>query len=387
MKKIMTIIGARPQIIKAAALSRVIQEKYKGELSELIVHTGQHYDENMSAVFFEELGIPKPFAQLSAGGGSHGGQTGQMLIELEQLMQTHQPDAVLVYGDTNSTLAGALAASKIGIPVVHVEAGLRSFNKSMPEEINRIATDHVSSLLFSPTAQGVRNLEKEGFDTNFRGATHIDRPVVYHCGDVMYDNSLFFSKLASEKSDITHRLGCEGKPFILATVHRNTNTDDPDRLKAIFTGFTNIAQKHQIDIVVPLHPRTRKYLSQLAETGEHDYLHSEFIRIIDPVGFLDMIRLEQEASLVVTDSGGVQKEAFFFQKPCVVLRDETEWVELIHTGAARLVGANRVKLEEEVDHYLAHGHTDFPPVFGDGNAGAFICERILNDLFKDAGIR
>lgn len=383
MKKIMTIIGARPQIIKAAAISRALDKLYANEIEELIVHTGQHYDVNMSAVFFEELGIPKPFAQLSIGSSSHGNQTGTMMRDLEHLMIKHAPDAVIVYGDTNSTLAGSLAASKIGIPVVHIEAGLRSFNKSMPEEINRIMTDHVSTLLFSPTKQGITNLQREGFSLELNGKATIDHPKTYHCGDIMHDNSLHFSKLAEQQSTLLAELGCKGKSFILATVHRNTNTDDPLRLQAIFRGLLTIAQTHQLDIILPLHPRTRKYLEQ---TADHAFLEqlsvAPGIHLIDPVGFLDMIALEQQASLVVTDSGGVQKEAYFFRKPCIVLREETEWVELIETGAAVLTGADETKLVEAANRFIQHPPEVFPEIFGDGTASEFICTTISNELFQ-----
>ncbi len=381
MKKIMTIIGARPQIIKAAAISRAFSNEFANQVEELIVHTGQHYDENMSAVFFDELGIPKPFAQLSIGSSSHGAQTGAMLQELEQLMQQHQPNAVIVYGDTNSTLAGSLAASKLGIPVVHIEAGLRSFNKSMPEEINRIMTDHVSTLLYSPTKQGIDNLVKEGFSTETAGKAHIDSPKLYHCGDIMYDNSLYFSALAQERSTILHTIDCSGKSFILATVHRNTNTDIPERLIAIFEGLLAIAEEHQLDVIIPLHPRTKKYLEQTASQSFSEQLTgSSFIHIIEPVGFLDMIRLEQDAVLVVTDSGGVQKEAYFFKKPCIVLREETEWVELVETGAAKLVGADKAQLIEAATTFLKNPPTVFPAIFGDGKAATFICQSLVDEL-------
>jgi UDP-GlcNAc3NAcA epimerase len=382
MKKIMTIIGARPQIIKAAAISRVLGSDYATEIEELIVHTGQHYDENMSAVFFRELGITEPFARLDIGASSHGDQTGAMLRELELLMLSHRPDAVIVYGDTNSTLAGSLAASKVHIPVIHIEAGLRSFNKAMPEEINRIMTDHVSTLLYSPTKQGIENLGKEGFPLQSTGKAGIDAPKVFHCGDIMYDNSLYFSGLAVERSTVLSAIGCEDKPFILATVHRNTNTDVPERLKAIFEGLLEIAEAHELQVVLPLHPRTRKYLEQTAGDAFNSRLsQSQRIHIIDPVGFLDMIRLEQKATLVVTDSGGVQKEAYFFRKPCVVLRDETEWVELIETGAARLAGADKAQLRDAVSGFLVHPPTAFPELFGDGKAAAFICRTIIEELF------
>ena len=380
MKKIMTIIGARPQIIKAAAISRAFSNEFAHQVEELIVHTGQHYDENMSAVFFDELGIPKPFAQLSIGSSSHGAQTGAMLQELEQLMQQHQPNAVIVYGDTNSTLAGSLAASKLGIPVVHIEAGLRSFNKSMPEEINRIMTDHVATLLYSPTKQGIDNLVKEGFSTDTAGKAHIDSPKIYHCGDIMYDNSLYFSELAKERSTILNTIDCSRKSFILATVHRNTNTDIPERLIAIFEGLLAIAEEHQLDIIIPLHPRTKKYLEQTAQSFSEQLTSSSLIHIIEPVGFLDMIRLEQDAVLVVTDSGGVQKEAYFFKKPCIVLREETEWVELVETGAAKLVGADKTQLIDAATTFLKNPPSVFPAIFGDGKAASFICQSLLDEL-------
>lgn len=382
MKKIMTIIGARPQIIKAAAISRAIRNGFSQQVDELIVHTGQHYDENMSAVFFDELGIPKPFAQLAIGSGTHGNQTGAMLSELEQLMINHHPDAVIVYGDTNSTLAGALAASKLGIPVIHIEAGLRSFNKAMPEEINRIMTDHVSTLLFSPTRQGMNNLGKEGFALTQEGISTIDNPKTYHCGDIMYDNSLYFSKMALERSLLLQELNLEHKRFILVTIHRNTNTDDPKRLSAILEALLTVTEEHDISVVLPLHPRTRKYLSETIDRTLSEKLHSGgHLHVIDPVGFLDMIVLEHASQLVVTDSGGVQKEAFFFQKPCVVLREETEWVELIESGAAVLAGADKQLIVRSVSDFLLNPPTEFPPVFGDGKAAEFICETIVRELF------
>jgi UDP-GlcNAc3NAcA epimerase len=382
MKKLMTIIGARPQIIKAAAISRVLEAEYGGRVQELIVHTGQHYDENMSAVFFGELGVPEPFAQLTVGSGPHGQQTGLMLQELEALMVTHRPDAVIVYGDTNSTLAGSLAASKIGIPVVHIEAGLRSFSKAMPEEINRIMTDHVSTLLFSPTRQGIQNLVREGFSPGSPGKAAIDTPKVYHCGDIMYDNSLHFSGLAKERSRVLKTLGCEGKPFILATVHRSTNTDVPQRLSAIFDGLLEISEKQELDVIVPLHPRTKKCLEQtMGEAFLTTLAASPRMHLTEPVGFLDMLRLEQEAVLILTDSGGVQKEACFFRKPCIVLREETEWVELIETGVAKLAGAGKLELTEAVEAFLKEPPVHYPEIFGDGKAAAFICRTISEELF------
>src|SRR6218665_1152746 len=252
MKKILTIIGARPQIIKAAALSRAIKNTYADRISEVIVHTGQHYDENMSEEFFDELDIPHPHYNLNVGSGSHGKQTAAMIDGIEEVLLKEKPDAIVLYGDTNSTLSGAIAASKIQVPVVHIEAGLRSFNKTMPEEINRIMCDHVSTLLFSPTKAGYDNLLKEGFRENNEGPYSFDNPKIYHCGDVMYDNSIYFSEVAEEKTRVLHENQLESGKFILATIHRNNNTDEPERLNAIFRSMYRIANENRIKVILPL---------------------------------------------------------------------------------------------------------------------------------------
>ena len=364
--KIVTVIGARPQIIKAAALSRTIKEHYADRIREIIVHTGQHYDNNMSQVFFDELGIPYPDYNLHVGSASHGVQTAKMIEGIEQILMDEKPDAIVLYGDTNSTLAGAVAASKIHVPVVHIEAGLRSFNKAMPEEINRIVCDHCSTLLFSPTKAGFDNLAKEGFPINNEGPYTIDNPKVYHCGDIMYDNSLHFSTVADQKEQVLKRLGLEGKPYVLATLHRDSNTDQPERLSAILEAFKELSK--EITIVLPMHPRTRKL------AGNY---RAENVIVTNPVSFLEMIQLEQHARLVLTDSGGVQKESYFFQKPCVILRPETEWVEIVETGAATLTDADYGKILETSHHYLQQPPTDFPKIFGDGHAAAFMLEKML----------
>jgi len=317
--KIVTIVGARPQFIKAAAVSRVLRAQ--SEMEETLVHTGQHYDDNMSEVFFEELEIPKPDFHLGIGSGTHGLQTGRMLEAVEQILLDKKPEWVLVYGDTNSTLAGALAAVKLHIAVAHVEAGLRSFNRHMPEEINRVLTDHASELLFAPTQAATQNLQREGISPNN----------VHLVGDVMYDAALFYGDRAERKSQILQELGLKARNYVLATVHRAENTDDPIRLQAIFRGCATIAK--EIPVVVPLHPRTRGALERvgLREGLSHEILFT------DPFGYLDMAMLEKNALLIATDSGGVQKEAFFYRVPCVTLRDETEWVELVEMGWNRLV--------------------------------------------------
>lgn len=340
-KKVITILGARPQFIKAAAVSAV----FKDSVDELLVHTGQHYDPNMSDVFFEELNIPKPAYRLNVGSGSHGAMTGAMLIAIEEVLLKEQPDFVMVYGDTNSTLAGALAASKLLIPVIHVEAGLRSFNKAMPEEQNRILTDHVSTLLFGPTQTAIDNLANEGITQG-----------VHLVGDVMFDGILHFSKIAQEKSTILSILGLNEKEFILCTIHRAENTNDINRLKAIFNALNASGEQ----IVLPLHPRTLKYVSDYGITISGN------VRIIEPIGYLDMVRLESAAKKILTDSGGVQKEAFFLGVPCVTMRDETEWVETVENGWNCLVGADEEKIKEAILNF--HPVTERNHYFGQGDS-------------------
>ena len=381
IKKIITVIGARPQIIKAAAISRAISSHYSDQLEEFIVDTGQHYDENMSEVFFNELGIPKPAYNLNVGSGAHGAMTAKMMEGLESLFQTEKPDAVLVYGDTNSTLAAALAAAKIHIPVIHVEAGLRSFNKSMPEELNRIACDHMSSLLFSPTKAGMNNLKNEGFDLTPAKKANIDRPNIYHCGDVMYDNSLFFSELSEEKSTILVENNLTKNQFVLCTIHRDTNTDDAVNLQSIFSALLQIQKESNLDIILPLHPRTKKKMEELL--GDEllaQMLDSNGFKIIPPAGFLDIIALEKNARIIVTDSGGLQKEAFFFKKPCVILREQTEWIEIVENGNARLAGSNKELIVRSSKEMLEKTDFTYPDLFGDGAAASFICQKIMEEL-------
>lgn len=376
MLTLLTVIGARPQIIKAAALSRAIRTHFPDQIREIIVHTGQHYDENMSQVFFDEMGIPAANYNLNVGSGAHGKQTAAMIAGLEEVMQNERPDVLVLYGDTNSTLAGAVAASKLYIPVVHIEAGLRSFNKKMPEEVNRILCDHVSTLLFSPTRTGYDNLVREGLVRESDAPASADHPRVYHCGDVMYDNSLFFAEIAETKSDILNRNEVTSGNFLLATVHRDSNTDVPERLEAIFGTFDKLTRKMNLPMLVPVHPRTTKFL------GQHDRLRAmiadnPLLKLIAPASFFEMILLEKHCRMVFTDSGGVQKEAFFFRKPCVILRPETEWVELVDCGAAILADADPARIEAAADQ-LSSRIIDFPPVFGDGHASEFICREMLH---------
>ena len=381
MIKIVTIIGARPQIIKAAALSRAIKNNFSSQITEIIVHTGQHYDDNMSQVFFDELEIPLPNYNLNVGSGNHGKQTATMISAIEDVLLIEKPNAIVLYGDTNSTLAGAMAASKIHIPVIHIEAGLRSFNKSMPEEINRIMCDHVSTLLFSPTKTGYDNLIQEGFLSQTKAPYSIDNPKIYHCGDVMYDNSLFFSKISDVKTSIINDLKLKNNGFILATIHRNNNTDEPIRLNALFKSLNDISINYQLQIVLPLHPRTSNLLDRnlSKDLAEAIRLNSNF-KIISPVSFLEMLALEKNCCLVMTDSGGVQKEAFYFEKPCVILRPETEWIELLENGAALIADADENKIKFSFEQLIAKKDLSFPKLYGDGNAAEFICSEIINQI-------
>ena len=354
---------------------------FTDRITEKILHTGQHYDENMSAVFFEELGIPQPDYNLNVGSGAHGVQTAKMIEGIENVLQTEHFDGLVVYGDTNSTLAGAVAASKLHVPIFHIEAGLRSFNMSMPEEINRIACDHLSSILFSPTETGIKNIKNEGLDNSIAKFKNGKGRLVVNSGDIMYDNSLYFANLTEDKSDILIRNNISSNNYILATIHRDNNTDISERLTSIFTALLDISDKDRIDVVLPLHPRTKKLLPTNLDTEINERLStSKYLKLIPPASFLEMIVFEKNARLVMTDSGGVQKEAYFFKKPCVILRPETEWVEIIEQNAGILVDADYNRI---VDAYntLSKSAVDFPTIFGDGNAAFKILQSII-EYFK-----
>jgi len=377
MLKILTLIGARPQFIKAAAISRAINNSFLDKIEEVIVHSGQHYDANMSTVFFEELGLPKPNYTFDLQAKGHSGQTAEILQELEIVLAIEKPNALLVYGDTNTTLAGALAAAKNHIPLIHIEAGLRSFNKGMPEEINRIMTDHCSSLLFCPTATAVENLQKEGI-THSNGNCTVDTPKVFSCGDIMYDNSIYFSDYSKNNVLIDNNLK-EGS-YLLFTMHRPSNTDESKRLKNICQMLMRLADKYKKNIAFPMHPRTKKAL--LTHLGVEDleaFVQHNFIRIMEPASFTDMIALEKNCELVITDSGGVQKEAYFFEKPCLILRSETEWVEIVEQGAAIVIDANEEKLNSSFALFQSKSLT-FPHLFGDGKSAEFICAKIVEEI-------
>ncbi|MEG9296030.1 UDP-N-acetylglucosamine 2-epimerase (non-hydrolyzing) [Mangrovibacillus sp. Mu-81] len=356
VKKIVTVIGTRPQFVKAAAVSRELRNQF----NEILINTGQHYDHNMSSVFFEELKIPLPDYNLEVGSGSHGKQTGEMLALIEEVLMKEKPDGVLVYGDTNSTTAGALAASKLHIPIFHVEAGLRSFNRLMPEEINRVLTDHLSSLLFSPTTLSVGNLRKEGIT---RG--------VYNVGDIMYDAVLFNGKLSKDSFNLEEH-GLKPKEFILSTIHRAENTDDNERLAAIFKALMSIEQK----VLLPLHPRTKKKLTDIGLLREVE--EAQNILLLDPLSYLEMLYLEKNANYIVTDSGGVQKEAYFMQVPCITLRNETEWVETVEAGWNVLVDPIKTDLKKVIKTFSPENYID--NLYGDGQAGKKMVRTMVDYL-------
>jgi UDP-GlcNAc3NAcA epimerase len=378
MIKVLTIIGARPQIIKAAAISRAINNYYSDRVEEVILHTGQHYDTEMSDVFFNELNIPMPKYNLNIGSGNHGEQTAKMISGIEEVLLSENYDAIILYGDTNSTLAGAVAASKLHIPIVHIEAGLRSFNMAMPEEINRIVCDQLSTLLFAPTDTAISNLKHEGFFDSKTTFTDGNKRNVYNSGDIMYDNSLFFGKVAGQKTDIIQRLGLCDNKFVLATIHRDNNTDNPERLEAIVDALHAIANQCDIEVILPIHPRTKNILKKSEYQRILEKLKDK-IQLIPPASFFEIIELEKHAQIILTDSGGVQKEAYFFKKPCVILRSETEWLEIVEQQAGIVADTDTQRI---IDAYqtLITRHIDYAPVFGNGKAAEFIVEKIIESL-------
>jgi len=377
--KLLNIVGARPQIIKSSAISRAIRMHYSDEITEILVHTGQHYDKEMSDVFFEELEIHKPDYNLGVGSSGHGKQTSMMITGIEEVLIKEQPDCVVLYGDTNSTMAGAVAASKLHFPIIHIEAGLRSFNKSMPEEINRIVSDHVSTLLFAPTNEAFKNLMNEGFRPENSPPYNISNPKIYLTGDIMYDNSLFYASLAErKKSSFLDKYGLTRGEFVLVTIHRDINTDDPERLTSILTTLKELAEEHSLVFVMPFHPRTSGSLHLKNESLFKELLRNRFYKDNSPVSFLEMILLEKNCRMVITDSGGVQKESHFFRKPCIVLRKETEWVELVVNGTARLADADIIKIREDFVHFNElKDELNYPAFYGDGKAAEFILKEIL----------
>ena len=329
----------------------------------------------MSEVFFRELNIPAPNVNLNVGSSSHGEQTGRMMEGIEKVLVEYKPDALVIYGDTNSTLAGAVAAAKLHIPVFHIEAGLRSFNKKMPEEINRIVADHCSTLMFCPTKTAIKNLENEGFLSGLMSPYSMDKPGVFHGGDIMFDNSVFFAGIAEKQSKIIDELNLKNLPFILATVHRNDNTDNEERLRMIFDALCLTSINTKLPVIFPAHPRTKKMMT--AWNIGCNIPASADLRIIPPASFLDMILLEKNCCLVLTDSGGVQKEAYFFSRPSIILRPETEWVEIVELRAAKLADNTAPEIAAQAEAMINYPPTDFPPVFGDAHAANFICSKML----------
>jgi UDP-GlcNAc3NAcA epimerase len=352
--KVLTIVGARPQFIKAAPLSRALRE---AGIQEYLLHTGQHYDYGMSQVFFDELGLPQADINLDVRSGGHGQQTGQMLTEIEKVLEAQKPDWVVVFGDTNSTLAGALAAVKLHIPVAHIEAGLRSFNRQMPEEHNRVLTDHCADLLLCPTKTAVENLRREGLTDS-----------VHLVGDPMYDAVLMFNQVAAEKSTILETLGLEKDGYLLATIHRAYNTDDPQALLTLL----DVLQSLQETVILPIHPRTRK---KIDDFGLLDGEKASNLRLVEPLSYLDMLVIEQNARMILTDSGGVQKEAYFFSVPCLTLRPETEWVETLADGWNTVVELDAEKIRHHVRHTPTPGRPP-QPVFGGGQSAKTITKII-----------
>jgi UDP-GlcNAc3NAcA epimerase len=377
--KLLNIVGTRPQIIKSSAISRAIRKSFSDQIIELTLHTGQHYDKELSGVFFDELEIHKPDFNLGVGSAPHGRQISSMIAGIEEVILKEKPDGILLYGDTNSTLAGAIAAVKQHFPVIHIEAGLRSFNKTMPEELNRIISDHSSTLLFAPTNAAFKNLINEGFRPENSPPYTIDNPKMYLTGDIMYDNSQFFAELAERKKiDILKSLSLERGKFVLATIHREINTDNTDRLDVILSTLKSLAEEYSISFVMPFHPRTMNSLKSGLLKLLEDLRNSGFLRIIPPVSFLTMTLLEKTCNMIITDSGGVQKESHFFRKPCIVLRKETEWIELVTNGTVKLVDANPELIRYEFAGFMQPDlNLEYPGFYGDGKTAEFILKEIL----------
>lgn len=381
MIKIVTIVGARPQFIKAAALNRVIKKNFNDQIEEIIVHTGQHFDDRMSSVFFSELEITPPKYNLEVNGGGHAYQTGEMCQSIEKVLLDEKPDVVVIYGDTNSTLAGALASVKIHIPVVHIEAGLRSYNKKMPEEVNRILSDQISTLLLCPTQTAVDNLSREGFSIDQPiESVDINNPGTFQVGDIMYDCALYFKEKAQLNINLKTSFSIDG-PYALATVHRPSNTDNVENLSAIFNALIEISRVKGLKIALPLHPRTKNALVNLPEELQQQIAAE--INLLPPTSYLEMIALQSNCEMVITDSGGIQKEAYFHQKPCIVLREETEWVELLDTGMFKLCGSDYAKIissfEALIDKKYEKGAVT---LYGQGDTAFQICDKIIQLLTK-----
>lgn len=378
MIKMITVIGARPQIIKAAAISRAVRENFSEQIEEILVHSGQHYDSNMSRVFFEEMEIPKEKYNLNVGSGSHASQTAKIMTGVEQILIEEKPNILLLYGDTNSTLAAALVASKLNIPIVHIEGGVRNQTKDYPEEINRILTDNLSSIIFVPSQDGMECLKKEGFNLENKENATKDNPVVLHTGDIMYDNACYFGSKTS--GTFIDALGLNTSEFILLTMHRHNLSENDSYVKEVFEAMNHIAEKDKVSVVFPIHPRIK---NQVIDLGLMEGLHPN-IKLIDPVSFIEMIELEKESKLIITDSGGVQKEAYFFEKPCLILLEYTPWIELIESGTALLCGYSKERIINNYFELKENSESlDFPKLYGDGKTSQYICEQILKSFNYD----
>lgn len=379
MLHIYTVVGARPQFIKAAAISRCISSQFSDKIKETIIHTGQHFDDNMSKVFFDEMEIPAPKHELGIGGYSHAEMTGRMIIELGKIFSAEKPDCVLVYGDTNSTMAAAIAASKMNIPVAHVEAGLRSFKKSMPEEVNRKITDTVSTFLFCPTDKAVENLNLEGIDGIFKNRPTPDKPLMLNVGDVMYDNILFYHDKYSSNTDL--KFGLEPNNYIYCTIHRDFNTDDAKRLNGILDALFSLADVYKYKILLPLHPRTSDRLKQ----PEFEYMYGKIkdhsnIIITEPFSYFQNLFYLHNSRAVITDSGGLQKEAYFLRKPSIILRDETEWQEIVDAGYAVCAGADKEDIINSTMKLLGFPLPEYQELYGDGEASQNIVQSLTTFL-------
>ena len=381
MIKIVTVVGARPQFIKSAAISREISLNFSSQINEVIVHTGQHYDKSMSNVFFDELNIPKEKYNLQIGSSNHANQTAQIMISFDDVIEKENPNAVLLYGDTNSTLAACLVAVKRQIPIIHIEAGVRSYNKKFPEEVNRLICDHVSSLLFVPSYDGVKCLLREGFSTENTANNDIlmNNPLVFHCGDIMYDNTLFFKNKADMHLEkLFTKYSLPKKDYFLITAHRPSNVDITENFKNIlsFCHYAiNILNKK---IVFPIHPRTKKLLENNKELLRMTNI--EGLYTIPPVSFIEMIGLQKFSDLIITDSGGVQKEAFIMEKPCLIMLEETPWVELVESKNAMIVGSNYELLCKGAEYYLNNTPKTFDSIYGNGQSCNFICQKIIENI-------
>ncbi len=379
MLRIYTVVGARPQFIKAAAISRCIASDFSDKIEETVIHTGQHYDENMSKIFFDEMAIPSPKHELGIGGVSHAEMTGNMMIELEKIFSAEKPDCVLVYGDTNSTVAAALTAAKMGIPVAHVEAGLRSYKKSMPEEINRRMTDHVSTFLFCPTDKAVENLNMEGIDGIFKNRPTADKPLMLNVGDVMYDNILFYHDKYSSNTEL--KFGLESNNYIFCTIHRDFNTDNVERLNDIISALHSLADVYKYKILMPLHPRTSERLKH----PEFQYMYGKIsqhpnIVITEPLSYFQNLFYLHHSRIVITDSGGLQKEAYFLRKPSVILREETEWSEIIDSGYGVCADAHKEDIINSTMKLLGFPLPEYQELHGDGEAAVNITQSLLTFL-------